>query len=192
MMSLAGVAAILIGGMTGQIVPESLAVPSVKTVDGGTFALGGRTATVLVFLTHQCPIANDYQPTLVKIAKDFSKQGVAMLGVHIDPTLAAADAKAHAKEYGVTYPMMVDRTHDLVKQYRPKVTPEAVVLNAKGKVMYQGRINDLYPEIGVRRKEAKSHDLRDALGAVVAGKPVKNPRTEAIGCLIPDLSDFGS
>jgi len=192
MMSLVAVAGLLASGLAVQIVPETLALPSVKTVDGGTFALGGRSATVLVFLTHQCPIANDYQPTLGRLAQDFAKDGVAVLGVHIDPTLSLADAKAHAKEYGISYALFVDREHKLVAQFRPKVTPEAVVMDGKGKVRYQGRINDLYPEIGVRRKEAKTQDLREAIAAVVAGKPVKTPRTDAVGCLIPDLKDFGS
>jgi len=51
-----------------------------------------------------------------------------------------------------------------------------------GKTLYQGRINDLYLGPTKRQREVKTHDLRDALTAIREGKPVANPRTEAMGC----------
>jgi hypothetical protein len=50
--------------------------------------------------------------------------------------------------------------------------------------MYLGRIDDRFPDLGVRREEPTTHELRDALDAVLAGKPVETPRTLAVGCFI--------
>lgn len=51
-------------------------------------------------------------------------------------------------------------------------------------VRYRGRIDNLYINIGRTRQQVTSHDLTDALDAVLAGRPVKQPTTEALGCYI--------
>ena len=54
-------------------------------------------------------------------------------------------------------------------------------------VAYRGRIDDLFEDLGKKRRKARTRDLRDALEAVLAGKAVVNPRTTAVGCYIPEL-----
>jgi hypothetical protein len=66
------------------------------------------------------------------------------------------------------------------------VTPTAVVVDAQGTVRYRGRVDNLYAALGKTRQQVTSHDLRDALDAVLAGRPVAHPETEAIGCFITD------
>ena len=65
------------------------------------------------------------------------------------------------------------------------VTPEAVVLAPGGQGLYRGRIDDKYVSLGQPRFHINRHDLRDALDAVVQGRPVPTPNTRAIGCFIP-------
>jgi hypothetical protein len=67
------------------------------------------------------------------------------------------------------------------------VTPEAAVV-VNEKVVYHGRIDDRYVELGVERPSPTTHDLADALIAVLAGKPVARPNTPAVGCFIADLA----
>jgi len=57
-----------------------------------------------------------------------------------------------------------------------------------GERKYLGRIDDLYADLGKRRARATSLDLRDALDAVLADRPVPRPVTQAVGCFIPPLS----
>ena len=86
---------------------------------------------------------------------------------------------------GLLCPVLIDRRHELIRQVGPRpVTPEAVVVAPDGTLAYRGRIDDLYAALGKRRYEATTHDLRDALDAVLAGKPVANPREPAVGCAI--------
>ena len=68
-----------------------------------------------------------------------------------------------------------------------KVTPEAVVVDSTGKIVYRGRINNFYEDFGKPRRVVTEHDLRDALKAVLAGKPAPKPRGECVGCFIPKL-----
>ena len=71
---------------------------------------------------------------------------------------------------------MTSRSHWLAALYK------AFVIDAEGQVLYQGRINDLYLGPTQKQQEATTHDLKDALEAIRAGKEVAVPKTEAVGC----------
>ena len=81
-----------------------------------------------------------------------------------------------AKEKSLPYPYLVDSTQEIAKAYGAQVTPHVFLLDTEGKVKYRGRIDDSLKE------PVQSHDLKDALDAVGAGKPVANPSTKAFGC----------
>jgi thiol-disulfide isomerase/thioredoxin len=144
-------------------------------------------AHVLLFLTTDCPIANSYAPEIKALLKDFAGRPVRFYAVHVDPDLTAEAARQHAKDYGLTLPVLLDAKHLLVAATGATRTPEAVVVLADGSVAYRGRIDDRYPALGKKRQAPSRRDLRDALTAVLAGKAVATPRTQAVGCSIPDL-----
>jgi hypothetical protein len=56
------------------------------------------------------------------------------------------------------------------------------------KVVNRCRIGDSFAALGQPRRPAKDADLRTALDAVVAGKPVEKPETKALGCYIADFA----
>jgi thiol-disulfide isomerase/thioredoxin len=144
-------------------------------------------AVVLIFLTHDCPVANYYATEINAIVKDHAAKPVRFFLIHVDADLTPAAAQKHAQTYGYTCPVLVDAKHRLVKATGATVTPEAAVVAGDGKVVYLGRIDDIYVELGKRRVEPNRRDLREALAAVLAGKAVAEPRTKAIGCFIPEL-----
>lgn len=146
----------------------------------------GGKAAVVIFITNDCPIANRFAPEIERIRSDYAGKGVALTLAHVDPDLDAETAKTHAKEYGLKASVVIDREHVLVRATGATVTPEAIVIDPKGAIQYRGRINDLFAGYGDRRKEPRNHDLRDALDAVLAGKPVAVPETRALGCFIQE------
>ena len=146
--------------------------------------LGTAKAVVVIFISVDCPISNGYAPEIIRMCKDFEPKGACFYLVHADPQLSDPDAKKHADEYGYTCPVLVDRKHELVRRLGVKATPEAAIVNPAGEILYRGRVDDLYAGLGRRRYEATQHDLRDALSEVLAGRPVKTPRTVAVGCAI--------
>ena len=75
----------------------------------------------------------------------------------------------------------------LVKFSGATITPEAAVY-AGGRVQYRGRIDDRFVDFGVDRPAAIEHDLQDAIAAILAGKPVAQPETQAVGCYIADFA----
>jgi AhpC/TSA family len=145
-----------------------------------------RKATVLLFVMPDCPISNSYAPEICRIVADFEPKKIAFFLVHPDPDVTAEQAKAHAKEYGYTCPVLRDPTHLLVKKAGVTTAPEVAILAPDGKLAYRGRIDDWYFGVGKRRGEPTRRDLRDALDAIVRGVAVPNPTTKAIGCPLPD------
>ncbi|HLK59735.1 MAG TPA: redoxin domain-containing protein [Chthonomonadaceae bacterium] len=146
-----------------------------------------RKATVLLFITNDCPISNSYAPEFTRICKAYTAKKIAFYLVYADTSLSAADAKKHTQDYGYTCLALLDREHLLVKATGATITPEAAVLSTEGKLLYRGRIDDRYVDFGKARVQPTVRDLRDALDAIVQGKPVPHPTTKALGCTIPPL-----
>ena len=145
----------------------------------------GQKAVVLLFLGVECPVSNGYAPEMRRIAEQYGLRGVAFYGIHPDPDVSPAVAAQHAAEYGLTFPILLDPEQSVARRAGVRVTPEAVVLAPDGRVLYRGRIDDLYTSRGQRRNGATTADLRDALDAALAGRPPAVPATEAFGCLLP-------
>jgi len=142
---------------------------------------------VLLFTQVDCPIANRYVPEVKRIAEDYAADGVHVVCVYPDRDETADVIAEHQEEYAVSTTAVVDHDHQLVDRFQVQVTPEVVVLDREQQVRYQGRIDDLYTDFGRGRREPRRHDLRLALDALVAGRPVEVKQTEAVGCLIVDL-----
>jgi thiol-disulfide isomerase/thioredoxin len=153
------------------------------------FALGDEKASVLFFVLHDCPVANAYAPEIRRVVESYEKKKVRFALVYVDPDLTVAEIEKHRKQYGHQgYPAFFDKKHVLVKATGADVTPEAAVIGKDGRIVYRGRISNLYADYGKRRRIVTEHDLRDALDAVLAGKPVAKSRTRAIGCFIPEAN----
>ncbi|MCW3099086.1 MAG: hypothetical protein JWL77_4704 [Chthonomonadaceae bacterium] len=163
----------------------------VKDADGKKVTLlqdKSRRATVLLFVTNDCPITNAYAPEIKRICDAYANKKVAFYLVYADPMLKAATVRQHVRDYHLPCPALMDPAHHLVHFTQATITPEAVVLAPDGKRLYQGRIDDRYIDFGKARFAATTRDLRAALDAVLQGKPVPHPTTKAIGCFIPDVT----
>jgi hypothetical protein len=138
---------------------------------------------VFLFITTDCPIANSFAPEIKRIVAEYQSQGVAFSLVYTDGPLDAV--RRHAAEYGYESPVQVDAGRVLARKYGVTVTPEAVVV-AGGSRVYRGRIDDRYLAPGQYRLKPTTRDLRDALDAVLSGKPVPVAETKAAGCPLTD------
>lgn len=146
---------------------------------------------VVVFSSTDCPIANALAPELERIHRDLEARGGRLFLVHARSDLDAATSAAHATQYGLTMPVLIDNELTLARSLGAVVTPEAVVLRFAERdlwtVVYRGRINDLYVALGRRRAAATSHDLRRAIDAALAHRPIDFEPVAAVGCWIEGL-----
>jgi hypothetical protein len=148
---------------------------------------GAAKASVLFFLTPDCPISNSYAPEINALVQENADRPLRFYAVYIDPDLSAAAARKHAAAFGYRCPVLLDPRRQLVAATGVTTTPEVAVVTADGRIAYRGRIDDRYPQIGVHRQAPTRRDLDAALAAVLADQPVPTPRTTAVGCAIPDL-----
>jgi len=141
-------------------------------------------AVVFFFLLQDCPICNAYSAEIGRIIEKYSPQNVDFYAVQIDPDLSPDEARRHARDFAIKCPVLLDRRHELVRAAKAVVTPEAAVFIPGGRLVYRGRIDDTFLDFGKRRESASVHDLRAALDAVLDGRPVEHPVTQAVGCYI--------
>ena len=139
---------------------------------------------VVIFSCNHCPYVQAYEDRLIAIQMDYGPKGVQL--VAINPN----DAKGYpeddfpymverAKARGYNFPYLRDESQEVARAYGAERTPHIFVFDQNRKLRYTGRIDDNWQN----PKAVKSHDLRNALDALLAGKePPYN--TPAIGCTI--------
>jgi AhpC/TSA family len=150
-------------------------------------------ATVVFFVATDCPVSNSYAPEIQRVCREYGPRGVDCSlmyeDVDIRPSPAHLDqqVRQHLKEYGYEgFSVVVDRERTAANYAKASITPQAFVIDRAGEIRYRGRIDNLYVALGKTRQQVTSHDLRDALDAVLAGRKVLRPETEALGCFITD------
>ncbi len=156
------------------------------TANHNLFSPHGEKAVVLLFIRSDCPISNRYAPEIQRLYQLYFPQGIDFRLVYPEPGLNTTSMETHRKEYGYSIPAILDADHQYVRRAGALVTPEAAVF-IRGKLIYQGRIDDRYVDLGKERKEATQHDLEELLAAVVAGKRIEPHVNKAIGCAIENL-----
>ncbi|MGA8027552.1 MAG: redoxin family protein [Bryobacteraceae bacterium] len=142
---------------------------------------------VLVFVRTDCPITNRYAPELQRLAAEFKDRGVDFWLVYPDHTETTQAIEAHIAQYHFPGIPLRDPDHQLVKRAHATVAPEAAVFDRDSTLVYHGRIDDRWVDLGKSRPYAQTHDLENAISAVLAGKPVSPPETRAVGCSLADV-----
>jgi len=150
-------------------------------------APAGTKAIVYIFTTTDCPVSNRYAPVIQRLQQRFGPRGVLFRLVYPSRSDREADIREHMKQFALTALEAVrDPNLALVKFAGATITPEAAVVVGE-KLVYHGRIDDRYVELGVERAAPTTHDLADALTAVLDGKPAPRASAPAVGCYIADM-----
>jgi hypothetical protein len=152
-------------------------------------APAGTKAIVFFFISTDCPISNRYAPEVRRLAGAFASKGVVFRLVYPNASEDAHAIREHMAAYGYTGAVEAvrDPTLALVKFAGATITPEAAVV-VGGRVVYHGRIDDRFVDLGRERPTPTQRDLFEALTAIVAGQPVPRAATQAIGCFISDFA----
>ncbi|MGA2500320.1 MAG: redoxin domain-containing protein [Tepidisphaeraceae bacterium] len=167
---------------------------SIPGVDGKTYTLKNFAEAkilVVVFTCNHCPTAQAYEKRIMQLHADYQDKGVALLAISPNDPLAVRldelgytdlgdsfeDMKIRAKERGFQFPYLYDgETQSVAHAYGVVATPHVFIFDAGRKLRYVGRVDD--SEV----KEVKSHDARNAIEAMLAGKPVPVEKTKVFGC----------
>jgi peroxiredoxin len=158
----------------GETVPSF----SGKTIQGSTFSLADmrkdHRAVVVVFRSTLCPYSNSYNELLKSMTTEYGRKGVLFLAVHSDRWETDDDIRAHAAKFGYVFPVIRDPDGRVATLLNARRTPEVFLMDGDGKLRYHGRIA---AKIG-------TPDLRNAIDALLAGRPINPAETKAFGCSI--------
>ena len=141
---------------------------------------------VLIFVREDCPISARYAPVIQRMSDEHQKDARFYL-VFPDKAESPAEVRKYLHEFRYSIPGLRDPDHALVKLADAKVTPETAVFDAKGALVYHGRIDNLYQSFGRSRSAATTHELEDAVEAALTGHAISNKEVTAVGCYISDL-----
>jgi len=150
------------------------------------FADADSKAIVFIFISTDCPISNRYAPEIRRVAEEFARSGIRFWLVYADADTSAEAIRKHVKDYRLPQQALRDPRHTLVRLAQARVTPEGAVFLPGRRLVYHGRIDNRYADLGKERPEATQHDLEEVLKAIVQGKPVPYSTAKAVGCYIPE------
>jgi len=159
-------------------------VVSGKAVSRDDFS--GKQVLVVIFLCRHCPYVQHVKKGIAQLARDYAEKGVAVVGVNSnDPAAYPEDApeslKEMALEEGFSFPFLFDETQAVAKAYTAVCTPDPFVFDQGRRLVYRGQFDDSRPG---SRQPVTGKDLREAIDAVLAGRPVSRDQRPAVGCSI--------
>ena len=165
----------------GQRAPD-FTLPGVDGKDHALSSYMNNKIVVVIFSCNHCPYVQAYEERLLSLQRDYSPKGVQLVAVNSNDAVAyPEDSFDHmvrrAKQRQFNFPYLRDEAQRVARAYGAEYTPEAFLLNSKFQVRYIGRIDDNWQH----PDKVKTHDLRNAIDAVLAHKKLDNPATHAIG-----------
>jgi peroxiredoxin len=143
-------------------------------------------ALVVIFMCNHCPYVRHIREGLAKFGHDYQARGVAIVGINSNdaknyPDDSPTKMKEEVKAAGYTFPYLYDETQDVAKAYRAACTPDIYLFDRQQRLVYRGQFDDSRPG---NDRPVTGRDLRAAVDAVLAGKPVSANQQPSIGCNI--------
>ena len=173
------------------MLPLGTAAPDFRLPDtnGKTVSLADfkdKPALLVIFMCNHCPYVKHIRAGLAQLARDYLPRGAAIVGINANdvenyPDDSPAKMAQEAKSAGYVFPYLYDESQVVAKAYRAACTPDIYLFDKNRKLVYRGQFDDSRPGNGI---PITGKDLRAALDAVLAGKPVPADQKASIGCNI--------
>lgn len=158
---------------------DDFTLPDAEGKERSLNSLKGKNGSVLIFVATKCPVSNAYNERMEKLAQDYKARGINVIGINSNVAETAEAVKVHAAANNLTFAILKDTGNKIADKLGATVTPEVYFLDANNKLVYRGRIDNAKDA-----SQVNSSELRDAIEAVLAGKPVAKTTASAFGCTI--------
>lgn len=176
-----------------NMLPLGTAAPDFELPDmlhGGVVRLremASPKATVVMFLCNHCPYVLYINPEIVRLVAEYEPLGVQFIGINSNDAVTHPEdgpdkMGPHAREVGYTFPYLYDENQDVARAYDAACTPDFYVFDGEIKLAYRGQLDASRP----KRNPIPStgEDLRNALDAVLSGRPANSEQKPSGGCNI--------
>lgn len=172
----------------GDTIPASVKNVKMLSVTGHQLSIAdvkGPKGTLVIFSCNSCPWVKAWETRIAEVGNWAQKQGIGVIMINPnDPAKNPEDSyevmQQRAKERGFEFPYVVDATSDVARAFGATHTPEFFLFDATGKLVYTGALDD-----NARNPEAvKEQYVKNAIEALLAGRPIPVAQTRSIGCTI--------
>lgn len=143
-------------------------------------------ALLVVFMCNHCPYVKHIQSHFARLAEEYQARGVGIVGINSNDTDSYPDDRPEkmaeeSKRVGYTFPYLYDESQEVAKAYRAACTPDFYLFDRERHLVYRGQLDDSRPGNG---RPVTGTDLRAALDALLAGRPVPKTQRPSVGCNI--------
>jgi peroxiredoxin len=145
-----------------------------------------KKAVLVMFICNHCPYVVHVRDELAKLGKDYKDKDIGIVAISANdakkyPADAPEKLKEMAKKVGFTFPFLYDESQEIAKKYSATCTPDFFLFDKDRKLVYRGQLDDSRPGSDVK---VTGKDLRAAIEAVLADKPVPKDQKPSVGCNI--------
>jgi peroxiredoxin len=149
-------------------------------------SFAGKQALLVMFISRHCPYVQHIKHELARLGKDYAGAALGMVAVSSNcvaqyPDDAPERLREMAAELGLNYPICYDETQEVAKAYDAACTPDFFLFDENRRLAYRGQLDGARPRNDVPVTGA---DLRAAIDAVLAGRPVNPQQRPSVGCNI--------
>ncbi len=149
-------------------------------------SLTGPKGLLVMFICTHCPFVKHVEQELAKIGRDYQESGIGMVAVSSNdadnyPDDSPEGLAAQAKRVGFVFPYLYDQTQEVAHAYDAACTPDLFLFDGQKKLIYRGQLDSSRPGNNV---PVTGSDLRAAMDALVAGRPVSPDQKPSVGCNI--------
>ena len=146
----------------------------------------GKNVLLVMFICRHCPYVKHVEQEIARLGKDYQNKSVGIVAISSnDPASYPDDApdqlKEMAKRLDFRFPFCFDEAQEIAKAYKAACTPDFYLFDAQRRLVYRGQLDDSRPG---NNKPVTGRDLRAAIDALLAGKPVDRNQKPSIGCSI--------
>lgn len=157
--------------------------------DGRTVSLADFTdapALLVMFICNHCPYVKHVRHEIARLARDYMAKGVGVVGISANDASAYPDdsperMKEEKAQVGYPFPYLYDESQAVAQAYRAACTPDFYLFDKARRLVYRGQLDDSRPSKPV---PVTGRDVRAALDAVLAGRPVSPEQIPSVGCNI--------
>lgn len=161
---------------------------SLPGVDDKGYSLASfkdKTILVVMFTCNHCPYVQAYEERIIAVQRDYAAKGVQLVAINANDTKnypedSFAKMAVRAREKKYNFPYLCDETQKVARAYDAACTPEIFGFDQERKLRFHGRLDDNYEN----PSKVKQNYLRDAIDAMLSGKPVPVRESHPIGCSI--------
>lgn len=160
----------------------------------GLADFAGKPALLVMFICNHCPYVKWVRGELARLGRDLQARGVGVVAISSNdiqthPEDSPEKMAAEARDAGYTFPYLFDESQAVAKAYRAACTPDFYVFDRSLRLAYRGQLDDSRPSgrstvLPGAGLPVTGKDVRDAVDAVLAGRPVPQPQKPSIGCNI--------